>query len=164
MWVGGFGSSLVDRSPRSDSSDDVTCCTCSHRRERGQNCEVWQTGIFSGFIRILIGRFMGYKWHLAFRLLRAMQWERSASVVSFFDSTDRTNAKRHFACRHFRPSVRLMSSRLANLSTRRLRLGIWLCDISNFATSTCNSHFNFSNLTAPSSELLQLIRIQTTGS
>ena len=109
--------------------------------------------IFSGVIYILIGRFMGSRLLFAFCLLRAMQWERSPNVVPFIDSIDQTNTKRHFACRYFRPSVRLMSFRLASLSIRRLQMHIWLCDILNFTTSTCNLEFDLSNLTTPSSEL-----------
>ena len=96
---------------------------------------------------------MGSPWLFASRLLRAMQWERSLSVVTFIDSIDQTNTKRHFACRYFRPSVRLMSIRLASLSIQRLLLGILLCDIFDFTTSTCNLKFNLSNLTISSSEL-----------
>jgi len=121
QWFGGFGSSLVDRSTRTNSSDDLTFCTRSRRRERGQNCQISQMGIFSGVIHILIGRFMGSRLLFAFRLLRATQWERSRSVVSFGDSIDQANTKCHFACRYFRPSVRRMSFWLASLSTRRLR-------------------------------------------
>ena len=78
-------------------------------------------GISSGITHILIGRFMGYQWPFSFRLLRAMQWARSPSVVSFSDSIDQADPKCHLACRYFRPSVRLMSFWLASLSTRRVR-------------------------------------------
>jgi hypothetical protein len=109
-------------------------------------------GILSGVLHILIGRFVGYPWHLAFRLLRTMQWERSPSVVPFSDSVDEINTKCHFACRYFRPSVRLMSFLLASLSIQRLLLGILLCEILDFTTSTCNLKFNLSNRATRPSE------------
>ena len=77
--------------------------------------------MFSGVLYILIGRFMGSRLLFAFRLLHAMQWERSPSVVSFIDSIDQAATKCHFACRYFRPSVRLMSFWLASLLTRCVR-------------------------------------------
>jgi len=157
MWFGGFGPGLVDRSTRTDSSDDLTFCTRSRRREREQNCEISRMGIFSGVIHILIGRFMGYRWPFAFRLLRAMQWARPPSVVSFSYSFDQADTKCDFACLYFRPSVRLMSFWLASLSTRRPLFGILLRDISDFTPSTCNLIFNLSNHTTPSSELNKII-------
>ena len=88
MWLGGFDSSLVDRSTRRDSSDDITFCTRSHRRERGQNCEIHEWA----FSRELFTSLLADSWatDCSLRFVCFAQRNESVHLVSSHSLTPST--------------------------------------------------------------------------